>query len=370
MAGKFSASDKIDPRALIAIVSMAILEYESMSLSGRITKAAGNDAWLSVLIGGLYLFLTTYLLVRLMNRFPEENFFHYSGKVWGRPAAYLITFSYFIFWAAFLTVLWKNSMEINGTFFLPQSPYIILLAIMAMAAIWLVSYGITAVTRFFQFMFPFMVLPLLLVAVLSVRNIELRNFLPFLGAGLLPVLKGAITYAGAVQGLEILLFIGPFLSKPQKAVKPALIGIMIVTAVVFIEIVTAIGTLGVKSTQELIWPNLSALGVLEIPGLPAQRFDLLLSLSALVGGFTTICMTLYLLTYGVAQVFGITRRNAVIYAGAGLTALATYVIPNFAWTMEIRELLNDAALVLISLIPVGTLLIAIVRGKRGPKYEK
>lgn len=81
--------------------------------------------------------------------------------------------------------------------------------------------------------------------------------------------------------------------------------------------------------------------------------------------FTTWALFLYLLTYGVLQVFGLRRKNPVIYACTAALFLATYLIPNGAWTTQIRTWLTLVTPAFVYLIPALTLALAILRRKGG-----
>lgn len=359
-----TVTDKIDPKSLVAVIIVGIVELELFNLSGRVTMAAGNDAWLSLILGSILTSLITFLLVRLALRFPRENLWHYSVKVWSKPLTYVIALAYFIFWALFLIVMLKSSVELNSTFFMREAPAIVTLIVIQFGAVALVLYGLAAVIRHFQLMLPFLLLPLILTTAFSINNIRLDNFMPFLGEGIVPVLKGALVYVSCIQGLEALLFIIPFLTDPAKAVKSALIGINIVNVLALTGVVSAIGVLGVKSTQELTWPNISMLGVIEIPIIPAERFDLWLTFPTLIGVFTAVCLVLYLLSYGIVQIFRITNQKPVIISVAIATSTATYLIPNFAWTMKVRSIVDYSTLVFILLIPLLTLIVSLLRGKK------
>jgi len=95
----------------------------------------------------------------------------------------------------------------------------------------------------------------------------------------------------------------------------------------------------------------------------------LLSFPLLITIFVAISTTLYLLSYGIIQVFKISHRKAVIYSIAFLTVLATLLIPNFAWCSKLRQAHVFGAIVFIYLVPSLTLLLAVLR-KRGIAHEK
>lgn len=360
---KDSISDKLDPKTITTVLIIGVLQFEIFKLPREVVLVAGRDAWISVLLGSVFISVVTYLLVRLAAGFPRENLFQYSRKVGGKPLGYIFAIGYFLFWAIILVLVFKNFTEDTRTFFLHKTPILIPLVLLTIGIIWLVSYGFAAVVRFFHFMLPFFAVPMFLIIILSTRNIKTNAFLPVLAGGLMPVVKGAIVYAGYMHGLEVLLFVIPFLTSAKKALKPALIGINIVNFLGFMEVVTAIGLLGAKTTQELIWPGFSMLGYTQVPGLSIERFGLLLTVPWLIGIFTSACLVLYLISYGITQIFKLNNSRATVAITAGISVLLIYLIPDFAWTIQISKIVHMFSLVFIFLIPALILVLAFLQGK-------
>ena len=327
---------------------------------------AGQDAWISVLFGGALLSLTTWMLITLAARFPRENFFQYHGKVWGKPLSWPITLGYFLYWAAFLVLLLQEFSWINQLFFLQETPVFIPKLLIAIAAALLVSYGFTTLARFFQLILPFLLIPLLGVFLLTLFKLHWSHFFPVLENGILPVLKGTLYLMGAIQGLmAIILFFFPFLKDPKKALKPALIGINIVFLLSMVQTLGSIGILGVENIMESAYPGIDTITVIELPGFPVERYELWLTMSWLLGIFTTWALFLYLLSYGVMQVFDITKKRLVIYSLTAILLITTYLIPNGAWVTQIRLGITLSTLGFVYIIPALTLFLAILRKKRG-----
>jgi spore germination protein len=174
-------------------------------------------------------------------------------------------------------------MMANTLLFLPRTPKVIPLLIFGISLIWLISYGIAPIVRFFQLILPFMLLPLLLLAILFIPSINLSNFRPLLGNGIMPVLKGGFYYLGAFQGPEVLLFLAPFIAQIGKAAKPAMLGYAIPSFIAWTNTVAALGILGVEGIKESVMPGINVVTIVQLPGFPTERFGLLLTLPWLIG---------------------------------------------------------------------------------------
>jgi len=370
MTIKDHVKDKIDPQVIPLILFLTIIEFELFTVARKVFLTAGRDSWLAALLGGIFVTLGTYFLLRLMNRFPKQNFLQYIPQIWGKPLALIIAIGYFLFWGSFLTLLFKNTAEVNQIFFLEKTPLLIPIFLIAFGAVWLVTYGFVPIIRFIQIISPLFIIPILLTILLTLSEIEIRNFFPIMADGITPVLKGAIIYTGYFQGLELILFLPPFLSDTNKAFKPTLGGIVFVNLLAFVAIILVIGILGIKNTNQILWPAFAMLSLIEIPGFPAERFELLLTLPLLIGAFVTISIVLYLLSYGIIQVFKISHKKTVIYVMALITVLAIMLVPDFAWGIKFRRIHTYATIVFIYLLPLLTFLLAVLRKKRGNIYEK
>lgn len=360
-----SKHDRLDARVLTVVLIIGVLEFELFTFAKGVIAIAKQDAWISVLLGGAFVLLTTYLLVNLGSRFPKENFFHYSKRVWGKSIAFPMILLFLFYWFIYLVLLHKETSVVNEFFFLRRTPPLVTITLFAGVAAWLIMYGLAAIIRFFQIMFVFMMLPLFFVSCLVFTQIDFKNFFPVLAEGFLPVLKGAAYYAGGLQGLEIILFAMPFLDNSKKTLKPVLVGTGTIIFFAFLQVVAAIGVLGVSHAVETVYPGFEVITLVELPGMYAERFEFFLTLPWIVGVFTTICLFTYLVSYGICQFFHFSNKKAVVFIVSALIIAGTSLFPNFAWQNILRENLNYATLICTYLIPVLTLVLAILRKKRG-----
>mgnify|MGYP006277454381 FL=1 len=355
--------DKFDVRVLGLIIFMSVVEFEVFVFARGVVAISEQDAWISILVGTAFLAINAYILVSLASRFPKENFFEYCPKVWGKPMAGLIKIGYLIYWFVTLSIIIEDFSTANKAVFLPETPVIVPILLLAIGAYWIVCYGLAAVTRFLQLMFIFLVIPLLLVAILGLSQVDIDNLKPFFGHSVGTIVKGGLVFAGIYQGLEIILFAVPFLNNKKKMLKHAVIGVCAGTFFPLVLGISAIGSVGVYSIKESVWPGIDTVSMIALPGFPVERYELFLTMPWLIATFTTICIFLYLLSYGIKEVFHIKYRKVTIALSVLLAVIAARMIPNYAWALKIRNYLTMATFAFIAILPLLTLIVAIVRRK-------
>ncbi|EEG76850.1 GerAB/ArcD/ProY family transporter [Dethiobacter alkaliphilus] len=369
MSIKDSVTDRLDVRILLIVLIVSIIEFEIFVIPKATARVAGQDAWIAMLLGSVFIAFNTFILVKLTARFPRENFFEFGGKVWGKPLSYVIILGYLAYWFIFLSFLLKDFNVVNETFFVREAHPAVSVTLFTLGAVWVVIYGFPAVVRLLQMMAPFLLLPLIMVAALQVVNIRLENLQPVLGNGVLPVLKGAVLFAGFWQGLELLLFTSPFIKKPQQALKPALLAVGVLTALAVAQTISVIGVLGVDHIEVAIWPGINAMSAIAFPGFPVERFELFLTLPWIVAIFTTLCVFLYLLSFGIIQLLHIPYRKLTVFLCAGLIVASSLLFPNYPAKMQYFDAFALLTIVFVLLIPSLTLILAIIRKKEGHEIE-
>ncbi|MCW3490121.1 GerAB/ArcD/ProY family transporter [Dethiobacter alkaliphilus] len=362
------SGDTLDPRILTVVLALAIFEFEIFTFTRGLVEIAGQDAVITTFLGGTLLILLTLLLVKLAHRFPQESFFAYSKKVWGKPMGLVIIASYLFYFYTFMVLLFQNFANANRLIYLQETPALIPLILMGLGAVWLVSYGFSSIVRFFQLFFPFFAITIIVVLLLGIREVQFENFFPILSRGIIPVLHGAIVYVGFIQGVEVLLFVTPFLNDKNKILKPALGGIFAVILFSVFASVNAIGVLGAENTLEFTYPGIALLSAVELPGFAVERFELLLTLTWLIAIFTTMAIYIYLLSFGIIELFGLSHRKLTIGLVTAAIIGATYLIPNVTWMLVLREYYNYFTLIFIAVIPALTFLMAVIRGKEGNEH--
>lgn len=145
----------ISNRQFAFIVIIFISSTADIFLPSIMTKLAGRDAWLSIIVAALAASVIVLIQARLVQCYPGEFSSQYTRKILGPYLGNLIIFLYiFIFFLLFITLaIIGELIQISGTVFLRTTPEIVLTMVISLAAAYAVFLGIEIIARMVEFAF-------------------------------------------------------------------------------------------------------------------------------------------------------------------------------------------------------------------------
>lgn len=97
---------EIDSYEVFASVANMVLGFGVLSLPRSIIQKTNSvDGWISILIGGVGAIFFTWIVAKLISRFPKRNLYDIGRSVIGRPLAFLITLMFAVYMLAFVMAL-------------------------------------------------------------------------------------------------------------------------------------------------------------------------------------------------------------------------------------------------------------------------
>lgn len=151
----------------------------------------------------------------------------YSCDILGKPLGKLVGFIFIYYLIDVGSSVARELGEIFVIAFNPDSPLVIYPIITLLVASYAVAKGLEVITRVNEFVIPYGLIILALVAVVNIRDTDLRNFLPVLADGFIPPLKGGFLIQGWLLEIVIILQLIPY-TKDKKNIRKYM-GISVVT---------------------------------------------------------------------------------------------------------------------------------------------
>lgn len=303
--GLITENDRIPPQALTVLIVVIIAEVNFLGAPRALALVAGRDAWLSTLLGFILAGFVVWMLFSLSKRFPDKTLVEIAQHVLGRPLGIAVVLYFIVFWL--LRAFWL--LEIQSHLYtrqlLPNTPKFILAFYMLMLSAYLARHGIEPMARLFiSFLGAYIVMVLIVLTFsFSMGNVDLGRLTPFLADGIVPVLHGAwISYAPAA-GIEMILMIGPMLTRFRGSLSAGLTGLAFIAipAVGSIALLTA--SFGYKTVSEIIWALLFLVEQIQVPGFSGLRLDpLFVALWSLLV-FGSIALSQYLASAALRRLF-------------------------------------------------------------------
>ncbi|MCL2171785.1 MAG: spore germination protein [Defluviitaleaceae bacterium] len=371
--GRFSLNDKISLRQLQALLILEIFGFGVTGLPRRVAEVGGHDGWIFVVLAAFCAIGAAWVMARVVVRFEGMSFHGIVCRVLGKLIGTLLTFVF----AMRLILLAAFNLRIFGEIvretLLPTTPFIaVFLAMLAIAA-YGASKGIEARARVAEVLILVVLLPLILVFGISGREMDFSNLLPiFAGMDFSPdrLASGIGRGFFAFSGIEIILLMGPYLSRPRHLGRSMAGAIGFIGIFMVIITMATIARFGADGVVRLLWPVLRMMDTLSLPGSAIDRQGALIMTFWIISAFAIINAALFfsslLIKDGLENINIPAKHNICIIALIPIIAAIALWPRNLAQVYELIRL-NNLTLGLVFMIAIPILLLIISQIRRAAK---
>ncbi|KMY48836.1 GerAB/ArcD/ProY family transporter [Peribacillus loiseleuriae] len=334
---------------------------------------AKQDAWLTILlgmVGGFFLFLVNF---RLFHYYPDILPTEYMQKIVGKSFGKFLAFLYILYFMYMAAKVVRDFGEMLITSTYPQTPLFIIIALFLVVIIYTIRKGIEVVARTGELLFLILLLlgisGTILIAISGI--VDLKNLLPVLEEGIMPVLKTTFTQTLYIPFGEAVVFsmILPYLNQSKKGKRIGVYALGFSGLALTLVVAINISVLGVNLTARSQFPLLSTIQTIQIDEF-LERLDVYFMLTLILGGFFKISLYFYVAVAGIANLFNFKEPSRLVYPmGIVILILSITIASNYAEHISegTRFISLRIFLPFQVIIPVSLLIIAFFkhRKKRG-----
>lgn len=309
----FSSNDKISSRQIKRLLVFDLFGAGSLLLPAQLAKSGNGIGIWSILAGTAFAGVYLWLLHACSSR-TVSDYMGFLKTGWGNILSRMLYLCYAIFsllvcaWAAQLLAELVCDSLLDSREFPAALLVILLLAFYGAAA------GIEARARIYEILFWILVIPLAVMLLLCVRQVQVIQWFPLLGDG--DAISWSWFWSGTWQcfaaflPLTFLLFLIPHEQDKQKSGRAAACAVVISGLALAVIYLILLGIFGSSALAKEEYPVITLMGMVKIPGDFLKRLD-----TVMVGGwffmlYALIGMTLF---YGVV----IMRRALTASAMSG-----------------------------------------------------
>lgn len=296
-------------QASIAVI-MTIVGVGIITLPRASAEAVQTpDVWISVGIAGCMAIFAAIFVVKLSQMFPNKTIYQYSHQVVGKSIGNVLNFIVIIYFSLLSGFEVRSMAEVIRSYLLDKTPIEATILVFMSVGVYIVMAGINPILKLFELYFPVILVFFLFIFLLSFTHFHIHNIRPFLGEGIMPVLKGIKPNALSYLGFEVMLILTAYMEKPKNAFKTTLIGIGFTIILYILMLIFVIGALTVEEVRLLTFPTMELVKSIEIKGFFLERFETFFIILWALTTFTTFIMAFYLATLGMAQTFNKNRKH-------------------------------------------------------------
>lgn len=332
-------NERLPPQALAIIVWTALAHLNFLTAPRDVTMAAGRDAWLATLLSFGLVAFCVWMPLRVSSMYPGRTVVEIARTLLGRRAGTLLAAALAVYWLATAGWLLQSHSHVIVTHLLSETPRWIINAYLVLVGTYLVRHGLEPMARLFLLLLPLYVVPLLVIVISGINDMELGHLRPVLAQDPRTLLRGTWVAFSQGAGMSSIWMVGPYMSRWKGAFRAAMTGISFLAVPAVILKVTLISRFGPRNVMTEMYPPLSLFELVQIPGFTGFRLDPLF-LTVWIGiSFSSVALFHYAAASAVRRLLGLSdNRGPVLGTGAVLLALGAMPVSSLdivRWSVEI-----------------------------------
>lgn len=312
----FSSNDIISSRQIKRLLVFDMFGAGSLILPAQLAKSGNGIGVWSILAGmgfaGIYLWLLHTCSSRTVS-----DYMGFLKTGWGNILSRLLYLCYAVI--SILVCAWAAKLltELVCDSLLDSREFMTALLVILLLAFYGASAGIEARARVYEILFWILVVPLVIMLLLCVRQVQVIQWFPLFGDG--DAISWSWFWSGTWQcfaaflPLTFLLFLVPHEQDQKKSGRAAACAVVISGLALAVIYLILLGIFGSGALAREEYPVITLMGMVKIPGDFLKRLD-----AVMVGGwfFTLYALIGTTLFYGVV----IMHRALTVSAVSGKAA--------------------------------------------------
>lgn len=349
------------------IITTEIVAIFGLRISPAI-DAAKQDAWLSMLLGGLIGAVLTSLAVHLSMLHPKQSLSRYSQALLGRWAGKIVVIPYLLAWCLFSAFILRSFVDFLHLVLVDKTPLLAILLLLLGVIIYMSSSaGITGIGRFCELFGPIILFVLVISFLFNIGNVNRHLLLPiFIDSGWRNIIEGSLAPAFWFPGPFTLLSMISFMKKPERALAKSLWGVGVNVFMSVIATLMVVLVFGPALSAKIRFSYFMFVRSIDIFNF-VQNVDVFVMFIWIFGVTAQLALYLFLFSYESAQWFNATNWRGFVWLGAAVILALALLIPNETligrfdkfWTMVVFPVCGIG-------IPLLLWIITMVKRKRPP----
>ncbi|MEZ4357815.1 MAG: endospore germination permease [Eubacteriales bacterium] len=326
---------------------------------------SNQDLWISNIFSIVIQLILSIPVYFLYKKFPNQSIIEYSQTIFGKVVGKAIGFLIVLFFIHMVVLTLGQFNLFITTAVMPDTPTLFFTISMLIFCAYAVSKGIQVLGRISEIVAVLVMISITSLALLLLKDMDIKELTPVMEKGILPVLSGGFTIA--TRSIEVLAMamILPKLDNPKKAKGVFIKGNLVTLLFWTVMTVTIIAVLGIDEAQSRTFPYFSIVRIATM-GNFMERIDAIHMGIWVLGVFIKIFFFYYLAVLGLGQLFNMKDyKPLIIPLGALIVPLVALMAANAVELSNFTsyKILTWYSLLYMFIIPLILLVIGLIRKK-------
>lgn len=360
-------TNKITQNQYRSIVEASMVAMGILSLSREVSRNAYQDAWISVILGGIYPIIVVLSASFIDRKMNGHSFDKINNKIYGKFLSKIILISFFIKFTFYGATIISGFTNVVKIVFVPFiSPYVII-AVLFSITLYTTINGLTLVGRLCEIVSYLLVILVIMMITFSLEGhmINVRPVFSSFKNIILAVPNSLYSYTGVELTYIVISFITNKTNPKKAGLQAVLFIIFTYTSNVFVVIYC----LGWEIASKNSYPILYLSSTLEIPLIENLRTTLMIIWSFVV--FRILACYLFASGYCLSKAFNMKYKLGVIITLILGTIGSIFMIPEYN-RADILDKVSPYTMAFGALWGVITCAIIVMKNKKASNnsYKK
>ncbi len=320
--------NEITTMQYIFLISGTQIGIGILSLPSQLADIANTDGWIAILIGWIISITASTIIIKTMEKHPQDTIFDLARRYFGRIFGTLIHLAFVAYTLlAAITVVF-TSIHITQVWILPNTPNYFIMMLFMLPGFLITRNGVRVLGRYAEVVF-YLTLWIPILISMPIQKGTILYMLPILKEGWSPIFQAVKTTVLSFLGFELAFVFYPFLKEKKHAIKAMVIANSISAFTFLLITVTCFIFFSPDETPSLIWPTLSLLKTIEFSFI--ERFEVIFLSFYLFVMSTTGIPYIFTTVFGMSQLIGKKDHTIVLLIAVCIFILTSVLYnPSFS----------------------------------------
>lgn len=360
---KISANQVFWMVLITQIVTMALLAL-------RTTIAiAKQDAWMSILLGGLFSVVMSLVIVQAGLQFTDQTIIVSIRNMIGKWATRIVLVPYLAFGMLAVGLNMREFMTFVHLAFFSNTPQSVLVIIFFLVVVYLTYQGgIEGIGRCAQLIGPILVAMIAVDHMLNFNFFNFNQILPvYYDSGWQNILSGSFISTCLFSQTFVLFILIPFVDQPQRVRAGASWAVIFSMVFMTASILTCLMLFGPNLSADMLNPTFEFARFISSMEF-IENIDLIVVVVWMMGYFISFSMYLFIISYGMGQWLELKKWKLCIWISSFLIVIASLLPINIHIADIIDRYMGWFAALLISHLLILPAVLWLVGSRRRQQH--
>ncbi|SEH95194.1 spore germination protein (amino acid permease) [Halobacillus karajensis] len=354
---RFAPDQSVQAFYLFFIIHTSQIGAGLMGIPRILVLESGVDAWIAVLIAGVYLHFIAFIMLQILKSYDNADILGIQCDLFGTWIGKALGMVYVIYIFQLLLTVLKNYIEVVQVFVFPEMP----IWLMAFFLLTLMIYSILGGFRVVvgtSVVFFFLTIWLVFTIYKPVTHMDWEHFTPIMQTSAGDLLRGAQQVTFTALGMEILLFVYPYIQDKKRVAVPTHAGVFFTTFLLLLVMVVSIGYFSPDQLTQLVWATLSLFKIISFSIL--ERFDFIAVALWMMVIIPNIVLFGWMIVHSLQRLFNFSKKPT-LYILACCLFISSVTAEKRVTVNELTTLTGKIGFWIVFVYPVFIYLIILLK---------